>query len=152
MVFKNDRQRKAVMASMNEGQPKANVSPSIVARATAALRKRREEKGKARIEAEKRALKVEQLQAKRLRQELEVEQAREAVAQQRRETQAEFRKIERERALRTRRGQAAELVRRGVRAGAAAARAAAVKRFKQARRKPRRRRRRPPERVGAFGI
>lgn len=104
MAFKSDRQRKAVMAQLNKGQSKAPSKPSIIGRIKAKemeilekLRKRREKKGKERIAKELEALRKEKITAQRLRAELEVEQAREAVAVQRAETQAKFKKIERAR-------------------------------------------------------
>ena len=108
MVFRTDKQRKAFFA--RKGNSRSSTKPNIIGkikgvskilikkkeRLAKALRERREKKGKARIAQEKLALQREKIQAKRLRQELEVEQAREAVAQHRRETQAEFRRIKRE--------------------------------------------------------
>ncbi len=91
------QQEKAMFAKKNQGVTRSNTNPTIKGRIAGIkekLRVRRERKGQERIEAEKLALEKEKITAKRLRAELEVEQAREAVAEQRRETQAEFRKIE----------------------------------------------------------
>lgn len=91
------QQEKAMFAKKNNPPTRSSVNPTIrgrIAGVKEKLRLRQERKGRERIESEKLALEKERITAKRLRAELEVEQAREAVAQQRRETQAEFRKIE----------------------------------------------------------
>ena len=91
------QQEKAMFAKRNNPTTRSNVNPTIKGRIAGfkeKLRLRRERLGRERIEEEKISLEKEKITAKRLRAELEVEQAREAVAQQRRETQAEFRKIE----------------------------------------------------------
>ncbi len=148
MVFKSDRQRKAVMAQMNQPSRSAT-KPSIIGRIRIAeqkleqrLRERRERKGKERTARELEALKRERITAERLRQELEVEQAREAVAQQRRETQSEFRKIEKARFARSKTGRAVAVARAGAKLGIAKIRA-------EAKKKPRKKARRE---TGFFGI
>ncbi len=91
------QQEKAMFAKKNQGSTRSATNPTIrgrIAGIKEALRQRRERKGLERIEAEKLALEKEKITAKRLKAELEVEQARETVAMQRAETQAEFRKIE----------------------------------------------------------
>ncbi len=161
MVFKSDKQRKAVMARLNI-QP-AQTKPTIIGRLRGAekrfvqkIKERKERKrletetkGRERIAREQQALEKERVTAQRLRQELEVEQARETVAMQRRETQAEFSKLERERFGRTRRGKAVALARKGVAVGIQKLRASA----KQPKQPRRRRRRIPPEEdTQPFGI
>ena len=89
--FKSDRQRKAVMASI---VGRIRTFQTGVAQR---IKERRELKGRERIIKEQQALEQEKIQANRLRAELEVEQAREAVAKQKRETQAAFAKLEMER-------------------------------------------------------
>lgn len=148
MVFKSDRQRKAVMAKLTGGT-RAETRPTILERIRRKVRPTPEEReitGKERIKREKEALEKEKITAERLRQELEVEQARESVAEQRRETESEFAKLERERFARTPRGRAVALARRGVAVG--------IKRLKEAQaRKPKRRRKAPKkEEPGFFGI
>ena len=91
------QQEKAMFAKKNQGVTRSNPRPTIKGRIAGIkekLRVRRERLGRQRIESEKLALEKEKITAERLKAELEVEQAREVVAKQRRETQAEFRKIE----------------------------------------------------------
>lgn len=116
MAFKSDKQRKAVMAQLNQ-PTRSDTSPVVVqskfqklkgfiAKEKELIRQKKESKGLARIERGKIALSKEKATANRLRAELEVEQARESVASQRRETQAEFSKIEQARLSRTTKGRA----------------------------------------------
>ncbi len=112
MAFKSDKQRKAVMAQLNQPN-RSDTSPvmmkqtkfqklkGFISKEKEVLRLRKERKGFERIRKEKIALEREKVTAERLRAELETEQARETVAMQRRETQVEFKKIEK--ARRTRR-------------------------------------------------
>ena len=117
MAFKTDKQRKAFFAK--QGNARADTSPTMlkpqsrfqklkgfVAKEKELIRQKKESKGLARIEREKIALEQEKATANRLRAELETEQARETVAMQRQETQAEFTEIENQRLSRTRRGRA----------------------------------------------
>lgn len=143
-----DRQRRAMFAKMNQPSRSAT-KPSIIGRIRGAeqrlaqrFREARERKGKERIKREMEALKKERITAERLRAELEVEQAREAVAQQRIETQAKFSKIEKARFARTARGRAVAGIKAGARIGIAKIRA-------EARKKPRKKARRE---TGFFGI
>ncbi len=159
MVFKTDKQRKAVMAKLNINQTKSQTRPSIIGRIRGAeqrlvqrIKERRqakaletERKGRERIVREQQALEKEKITAQRLRQELEVEQARETVAEQRRETEAEFSKLESERFARTKRGKAIALARKGVTIG--------IKKLRQApARKPRRKKAPRREEPLPFGI
>ena len=109
--FASDRQRKAVMASII-GRMRT-FQTGVAQR----IRARRELKGRERIASEQQALKQERIQADRLRAELEVEQAREAVAKQKRETQAAFAKLEMERFERSLRGRALAIGKKAARAG-----------------------------------
>ena len=133
MAFKSDNQRKAFFAK--QGNARADTSPvmikqskfqklkGFVAKERELIRQKRESRGLARIEQEKIALEKEKATANRLRAELEVEQARESVAMQRRETQAKFSKIEKERFARSKTGKAISFGRRGISAG--------IKRYKK---------------------
>ena len=100
----NRQQEKAMFAKQRNNPTRADVRPSLLARARETqqkiaqrIRERRERKGQERIRAEKVALERERATTERLKAELETEQAREQVAQQRAETQAEFAKIEKAR-------------------------------------------------------
>ena len=143
MAFKTDKQRKAFFAK--QGNPRSDTSPTMlepqskfqklkgfIAKEKEMIRQKRESKGLARIEQEKIALEQEKATANRLRAELETEQARETVAMQRRETQAEFKKIEGKRFARSRTGRTISLGRRGISAG--------IKRYRKSSRVPARRR------------
>tara|TARA_Y100000310_G_scaffold345798_1_gene470090 strand:- start:3441 stop:3896 length:456 start_codon:yes stop_codon:yes gene_type:complete len=123
MVFKSDNQRKAVMSKLNN-KSRSNIKPSIIGKIKGfeqkvekRLRERKERKGRERIQKELKALKRERKTAERLSAELEVEKAREEVAKQRRVTQAEFTRIEKERFARTKAGRAVALARAGARRG-----------------------------------
>ncbi len=161
MPFDSDKQRKAFFA--RKGNPRSDTSPvmiqqskfqklkGFIAKEKELLRQKRESKGLARIEREKIALEKERITAKRLKAELEVEQARETVAMQRRETQAEFSKIGKER--RARRLApfiiAGKRVRTGVRATIKAGKT--VQKFERRITKTRKKKRKSEETL-AFGI
>ncbi len=126
--FKSDKQRKAVMAKL-KGNPRSDVKPSFFGKLKAkeqAIKKkliaRREKKGRERIEKEIEATKRERIQLERLQTELKVEKAREDVARQRRETQAQFKEISKARRAR----KLAPLVQAGKRAVATGKRIAAT--------------------------
>lgn len=147
MAFKSDKQRKKVMAMFSGNQTRSDIKPSIIGRITGLkqkLRERREEKGRERIEKEKISLEQEKITEKRLEKELKVEQAREEVAQQRRETQAEFSRIERERFARSKKGKAFALAKKGAAIGLR-------KLLEPPKRKPRAKRKKTQEETGFFG-
>jgi len=150
MVFKSDRQRKAVMAKLNQGQTRSDTKPSILGRLKAKekellgrLKQRRERKGKERIAKQLEAQEKEAKQLKRLQAELALEQSRERIGTQRREAQAEFKRIEKERFARTKTGGVIALAVKGIKQAEARARA---------RPKPRKKRGRPVQETGFFGI
>lgn len=110
MVFQSDKQRKAVMAKLNN-QPRASVSPQVVkdqdglGRAIreriARFRQRQEarsvERRKERISRELTSQAAEGKRARQLESELKLEQSRERIRLQTEKTQQEFRRIERTR-------------------------------------------------------
>lgn len=156
MVFKSDKQRKAVMAKLNQGSTRSDVKPTFIQRTKGRLRRKFrpteqevEEDRLKRIRKEQQALESEGRVLKQLEAEAKIEQARESVAKRRRETQAEFTRIERERFARSKRGRAVAFARKGVAVG--------IKKFRESAKQPkqptRKKRKAPPkEDVSPFGI
>lgn len=96
--FRTRKKDKRVFPVNQQLSQRTMSRPSIIGRIKGIkekLRQRREAKGLQRIESDKLALEKEKITAERLKKELEVEQAREKIAQETRETQEEFKKIER---------------------------------------------------------
>ncbi len=96
--FRTRKKDKRVFPVNQQLSERSMSRPSIIGKIKGIkekLRQRREAKGLQRIESEKLALQKEKITAERLKKELIVEQEREKVARETRETQEEFRKIER---------------------------------------------------------
>lgn len=146
--FKSDRQRKAVMAKLNQGTTRAETRPSIIGRLRKKFRPTSEELAKqrgARIKKEAEALERERLTTQQLEAEARLEIERESVASRQREARQRLKDIDvarRERRLAPLRAGVARLKEAGV----AVAKATAPK--------PQRRRKARPkkEEPGFFGI
>ncbi len=155
MVFRNDRQRKAVMAKLNQSnQPRSPNQPTFIGRIRRRLRPTPEELTQqrgARIQREAQELQSQRQRTRQLELEAQVESARETEATRERRARQTLAEIDRARFQRTRAGRAVtrgrELAVVGIqrlRQQARTARARPTKRKRRAR--PQR------EEAGAFGI
>ncbi len=153
MVIKNDKQRKAMFARMNQNQPRAQTRPTIIQR----IRRRvkptpeelRAERGR-RLSREAEELRRARIRTQQLELEANLERERERVREREERARLELKRIDTARREKTFAGRVLRVERAVVRRGVEAGRRAI-----QARRaKPRKRRRRvaPREEVGFFGI
>ncbi len=149
MVFKTDKQRKAVMARLNQpNQPRTENQPTLIGRVRRRLRPTPEELAQqrgARIQREAEQLRQQRSRVRQLELEAQVESERESVAQRERTARARLAEIDRARFQRTRTGRVTARARELGRTG--------LQRLQQAQRQPRRRKRRarPEPQVGFFG-
>lgn len=160
MVFKSDKQRKKVMATLSKNQPKSNIRPTILGRLRTGeravqerLRKRfkptsqelARQRG-ARLQREAESLKLERQRARQLELEANVEAERETIRTREREARRRLTEIDRARRERTATGR---LVARGRELGAVG-----LRRLAQPAKAPRKRKRprKQPEPQGFFGI
>ena len=156
------QQEKAMFDKKNRGQTRSDTKPTILGRfkfnvgrikskkadISEKLRERKERKGRERIEKEIESGRQEQAQLKRLKVELEVEQARETLAKQRAETQAGFKEIEKARRAR----KFAPFISAGKRAVATGKIAVATAKTLEKATRPKKTRKKKAEDTGFFGI
>ena len=167
MVFKSDRQRKAVMAQLN--QPKASVSPQVttdknglgkairerISKFKLARERKATQKARKRIASELKSQASEAKKARRLEAELKLEQSREKIRSRIEKAQAEFKKIDAARREKTIGGKVLRaeraIAKKGIELGKRG-----IKRFKEVERakfkRRRKRKRTPRETIAPFGI
>ena len=157
MVFKSDKQRKAVMAKL-KGQTRSDVNPNIIKGSFKNIRERLRKRFKptaeelakergARIKREAEALKLERRRAEQLKLEAKVETERESVRKEETEARVKLAEIDRARRDRTLAGRAVIKGKQLARIG--------LKKLAEAPRQPKRRpkaRKAQKEEPGFFGI
>lgn len=101
MVIKNDKQRKAMFAKMNQGTPKAETKPTVLGRITQARQRfqerqleRRETRGRERIKREQESFELEGKRTRRLEAEATLEEARERTTQRTIEAERRIGRVE----------------------------------------------------------
>ena len=147
MVFKSDRQRKAVMAKLNE-KARSPTSPTILGRLRKRFRPTSEELAEqrgARIKREGEALKQERITAEQLELESKLETEREKLRGRQEEARARLSEIDA-----TRRGKT--LTGRALKKGVELGKIGFEKFTKPAPARKRTKRRKAPEETGFFGI